>query len=387
MVYTLFGMKKLQNMGAYMDTSLENSVISSSSENSSNQGENEAVKIGLFKRIASKIKSKRANTTEEFIPTTEFDKWVCGTVARTASKHIKVKNFYPDKVNIEIRVHGSHDGVFSILIDKNNVDKRKRLIVRPFDYKDHDVYIEGDANIILNLLKKHTSLKDEIENNSLNVIVKNKDNAKLLQLIEGDFTTSEKYLFIKANQYLNLNLMLAAFSLGCVTCGIFTYIITTDKQSSSMLNILCFLAAFAILPLAVINRNAFENFKRILFNVGVTLALALFFLNVFMICYDKYNEGSTNIWLYLLMVIFLFDFSIILCYYVASTAFFLWTLVNKVCTRLFGFTKSEEGDGYELKVKSTFLLKVITVVTTIIALVTYISPILSPIIEMLKENS
>jgi hypothetical protein len=181
--------------------------------------------------------------------------------------------------------------------------------------------------------------------------------------------------------------MLAAFSLGCVTCGIFTYIITTDKQSSLMLNILCFLAAFAILPLAVINRNAFENFKRILFNVGVTLALALFFLNVFMICYDKYNEGSTNIWLYLLMVIFLFDFSIILCYYVASTAFFLWTLVNKVCTRLFGFTKSEEGDGYELKVKSTFLLKVITVVTTIIALVTYISPILSPIIEMLKENS
>lgn len=208
-----------------------------------------------------------------------------------------------------------------------------------------------------------------------------------MQQLKWYFTVSEEFLFIKDNQYLNLKLMLAVFSLGCATCGIFTYLITSDKNSAAMLNTLCVLAAFAIFPLAIINRNAFEHFTRILLNVGITLVGVLISLNVFMLLYKVYSGGNEKLRIYIPMVFFLFIFSIILCYYVAAAAYFLWTIVSKLCVKLFAFNKSEEGDGYEFKVRNSVLLKIIAVISTILALIAYVTPILSPVLEMFKDKT
>lgn len=95
-----------------------------------------------------------------------FSEWVNNEVTEIVKQNIYEEDFYQEKIVIEIKVNGDHEGSFSIVIDKENDDYSNRVQVLT-DKIDYDVCIEGDCTEVFKFLNKKSVLEDEIKKGRL----------------------------------------------------------------------------------------------------------------------------------------------------------------------------------------------------------------------------
>ncbi|WP_027207511.1 hypothetical protein [Butyrivibrio fibrisolvens] len=133
-----------------------------------------------------------------------FSEWVNNEVTEIVKQNIYEEDFYQEKIVIEIKVNGDHEGSFSIVIDKENDDYSNRVQVLT-DKIDYDICIEGDCTEVFKFLNKKSVLEDEIKKGRLVATSKNEENDKLIEQISyifAPFKYKRKFDFVSLKKFI-----------------------------------------------------------------------------------------------------------------------------------------------------------------------------------------
>ncbi len=332
--------------------------------------------------------STTANSGEKVL--TAFDKWVTGPVAKTVKKHIKPSDFNQNKLNIEVKVNGYNEGTFQIIVDKTKPDKHEQIAVNPYDYKDYDVHLEGDTSTILELLKKHTVLNEEIYNKTIIAKAKkdadDKQKSALINQLSYSLSPGDFYSWAKNNLYTNSNFMLLVLSIACILCATFTLIITNnvDNQYTQLATGVLF--AIGLMAFPLLSYSVKEKFVHMLVNFLFVFLIFCFAFYLFYSLYEKSGSDLTSLngKGFALSIFSLFIMCLTICYVIFAAIYKFWIFFNSLFTKLFIFKKAEDSENLKLQIKSEFFLKLAAIISTLITILATVVPLVSAIVEIIK---
>ncbi len=322
---------------------------------------------------------------------TEFDKFVYGYITKIVKK-LEPKDFVQDHLAIEIEVNGYNEGTFYLEVKTDDSTGNKSIDVKPYNYNDHDIRIEGDYDDIIQLLKKHSVMNEEIQKGKLVVTTKldGKEAQKLINQLSYNLSPGDIYSFFKTNLFTNLKFLIVVIAAAFLVCSVLSLLVSRDKSGQLTTNTVAIFLAIGMTPLLMLNQSLFKKLPYFLINMAFSIIALLTSFLLFMECFTRYNDTYNNnktvsVCFYLFMTAMLLIACLVFCYYVLVILYGVWGLISKACFKLFTFRKTEDGKNIELSVKSQMLIKIIAVISTILAVVAYITPIIAAILDLLKK--